>query len=329
MLKTSSASNSRIWTFLSWLMVLIAVMPLITSCESNRTIVHDLEEKDANEILNLLSSKGIDATKTKSAEGGGGGSKITLWNIDVPQLDASKALSILNQNGLPRKRGQNLLNIFSGTSLVPSEMSEKIRMQAGLNETLASIIRKMDGVIDADVQISFPEEDPLNPGVTKGKLAASVYVKYSPMLDNPNVHLSSKIKSLVSSGVPNLEYDNVSVILDRARFGNIEMNPTPIREEKNFVNIWSIVVAQESVTRFRVVFFSFILIVLLAILFVGWVIWKLMPVIERLGGYKALFGLAPLTIQKEPVVEIENEEGGEEGEEGSSSEPSDTEIDEK
>lgn len=317
----------RTLTLFSWLFAITAVMTFMTGCESSRTIVHDLDEKEANEILNLLASRSISAVKSKAAETSGGGSKITLWNIDVPELDATKAMSILNQNGLPRKRGQNLLNIFSGTSLVPSEMSEKIRYQAGLNETLSSIIRKMDGVLDAEVQISFPEEDPLNPGQTKGKLTASVYVKYSPLLDDPNVHLSTKIKSLVASGVPNLEYDNVSVILDRARFGNIE-SLTPIREEKSFVNIWSIVVAQESVTRFRLVFFSFILLVVLAILTVGWLLWKLVPVIERLGGYKAIFSLSPFAIQKEPEEEKEKEEGAEEAEEGASAEPSDKEIDE-
>lgn len=315
--------SKKIWTLLCWILVLGASMPIITGCESNKTIVHDLDEKEANEILNLLASKSIDAIKEKALEGGGGSKSTFIWNIVVPSDKAPEAMAILNQSGLPRRRPQTLLNIFANSGLVPSEMTEKIRYQSGLSESLASIIRKMDGVIDAEVQISFPEEDPLHPGENKQKMTASVYVKYSPLLDDPNVHLSTKVKQLVASGVPGLDYDNVTVVLDRARFANIDLTQTPAHEEKSFVNIWSVIVAQESVTKFRIIFFAFIILLLLLLTLLGWLLWKLNPLIERAGGYKALFSLTPLTSSHVPEESTE-----EKPEKDEKREAADAEIDE-
>lgn len=191
-----------------------------TSCSSTKTIVNALDEKDANEILVYLSSRNVDAIKVQNKEaaaGGGGGSKIVLWDIQVPSEQVTEAMALLNQVGLPRRRGQSLLNIFGGGGLVPSELQEKIRYQAGLAEQIATTIRKIDGILDAEVQISFPEEDPLNPGKKKGKITSSVYVKHSGVLDDPNSHLVQKIKRLVASSITGLDYDDVTVIGDRAR----------------------------------------------------------------------------------------------------------------
>src|ERR1700761_7974142 len=147
------------------LLLLCVLLPLISSCGSRKTIVNSLDEKEANEIIVFLSTKGIDVVKQPAKEaggGGGGGAKIQLWDISVPDDESLEAMSYLNQVGLPRRRSQNLLGIFTGTGLVPSEMEQQIRYQAGLAEQIASIIRKIDGVLDAEVQISFPKEDPLN-----------------------------------------------------------------------------------------------------------------------------------------------------------------------
>jgi len=199
----------------------------LASCERRQTIVNALEEKEANEILVFLSSRDIYATKVQSVgTGGAGGQKIILWDVTVPRNQVTEAMALLNQSGLPRRRGQNLLKIFGEAGLVPSELSEKIRYQAGLAAQIGSTIRKIDGILDAEVQISFPEEDPLNPGKKKGDITASVYVKHSGVLDDPNTHLMTKIKRLVTASVTGLRYDNVTVISDRARYRDPFTAPT-------------------------------------------------------------------------------------------------------
>jgi type III secretion protein J len=267
---------------------------LFTSCGSTSTIVNGLDEKDANEILVYLSSKGIPAQKVPTAtSGGGGGQKSLLWDIQVEESRSSEAMALLNQAGLPRRQAQNLLNIFQNTGLVPSELQDKIRYQAGLAEQIASTIRKIDGVLDAEVQISFPEEDPLNPNQKKGKITSSVYIKHNGVLDDPNSHLISKIKRLVAASVTGLDYDNVTVIPDRARFSETTSGSlqTAFDAEKQYVNIWGIILAKESISRFRTVFFSFIGLILLLILTLIWMSWKIMPLLEKHGGVKAFFKL--------------------------------------
>lgn len=286
---------------LVYILLIGCCIPLLTSCGSSKTIVNGLDEKEANEIIVYLANKGIDAQKVRAADaGGGGGSKLILWDINVDSTVSTEAMSLLNQAGLPRKRGQNLLGIFQNTGLVPSEMQEQIRYQAGLAEGIASTIRKIDGVLDAEVNISFPKEDPLNPEKNKGKITASVYVKHSGVLDDPNSHLVSKIKKLVASSVTGLDYDNVTVISDRARYNESPLSgsATTSEEDKLYVSIWSIIVAKESVTRFRVIFFSLTLLILFLILALSWLGWKLWPIVSKPGAFKHLFSLHPLLLEK-------------------------------
>lgn len=284
---------------------LLLMAGLLTSCESRRTIVNGLDEKEANEILVFLSTKGIDANKQQAVSEGAGG-KAVLWNISVESSQANEAMALLNQVGLPRRRGQNLLGIFSNVGLVPSGMQEKIRYQAGLAEQIASTIRKIDGVLDADVQISFPDEDPLNPGANKQKITASVYVKHSGVLDDPNAHLITRIKRLVAGSVNGLDYDNVTVIGDRARF-----NESPLggiqggygEEERPFVNVWSITLAKSSLTRFRLIFFSFTIAILILLLTLIWILWKTYPLLKQAGGLKQLASFRTIPTEKKSEEE--------------------------
>lgn len=292
--------------------LVLLTLPLITiSCSSTRTIVNGLDEREANEIIVFLAAKGIDATKVPSTEGGAGGaSKVVLWDIKVNENQALEAMSLLNQAGLPRRRGQSLLNIFASGGLVPSELQEKIRYQAGLAEQISSTIRKIDGVLDAEVQISFPEENPLNPAEKKGKITASVYVKHNGVLDDPNAHLVTKLKRLVAASVPGLDFDNVTVVGDRVRFGSVTGGGTQtFGAEDSQVRIWSITLAKESVTRFRIIFFTFVILLILLLVSLGWLGWKTYPLLKKHGGLHALLHTKP--ISTEEVAKTEAEKGSE------------------
>lgn len=298
---------NSILRFLCQTMLFGLCLLFFTSCGSQKTIVNGLDEKEANEIIVYLSGKGIDAAKVPSTEGGaaGGTSKLFLWDIKVDSEQATEAMSLLNQVGLPRRRGQSLLNIFAAGGLVPSELQEKIRYQAGLAEQIASTIRKIDGVLDAEVQISFPEEDPLHPE-KKGKITSSVYVKHSGVLDDPNSHLVTKIKRLVAASITGLDYDNVTVIGDKARYSGLptsEMQIPRSEEEKPMVNVWTLVIAKESLMRFRIVFFSFLVLSLLLCIALIWIGWKIYPLLQEHGGIKQLFTVHQIGAEKEPKAE--------------------------
>jgi len=298
---TRSTPSSRFHIqWLYYLFLLFASLPLITSCENKRNIVNNLDEREANEILVFLASKGIEAIKQQSvAAGVGGGNRAILWDIIVDNVQSNEAMALLNQNGLPRRRSQNLLEIFSNVGLVPSEMEQQIRYQAGLAEQIGSTIRKIDGILDSEVKISFPKEDLLNPASKKGKITASVYIKHNGVLDDPNSHLITRIKRLVAASITGLDYDNVTVVPDRARFNELPPGAlSPNLADMQYMNVWGLVIAKDSLTRFRILFFTFLLLILGLITALAWFGWKLWPIIRDHIDIKDLFYLHPIEIDK-------------------------------
>lgn len=291
--------------FLRSFLILVLPLLLLTSCEQRKTIVNGLNEREANEIIVFLDLRGIDASKAQAeSSGGGGGGDIVLWNISVSEERATEAMAILNANGLPKIQSKDLLGIFKDSGLVPSELQEKVRYQAGLAEQMAGTIRKIDGILDADVRLSFPEEDPLNPGETKGEVTASVYVKHQGVMDDPNSHLETKIKRLVSSSINGLRFDNVTVITDRAIFNDATLNQ--VAAEREWKRVWGIIVAEESLTLFRVIFFSLSILLLSLTLTLIWIIWKLFPIIQSTGGIQSLLSLDPLTMSDVDMNKIKD-----------------------
>lgn len=276
---------------------------LTTGCTGRKSIVNGIDEKEANEIIVFLAGKNIDATKSPQVTSGGGGAKVAKYDIVVDVDKSTEAMALLNQAGFPRRPTQNLLSIFANQTLVPSELQEKIRFQQGLAEQVAGVIRKIDGVLDAEVRISFPEEDPLNPAAKQGKITASVYVKHSGVLDDPNAHLATKIRRLVAASVTGLDFDNVIVIPDRARYGEYQNEMSSLHEsEKDFVSLWGMVLTKESATTFRLIFGFLSILLLLIVLATIWFFWKIFPLLNKYGGYRELFHLHPIELHKKDAT---------------------------
>lgn len=284
---------------------------LLAGCQKTTLVVSGVDEREANEIIVFLASSGISAIKTPGSSSSPGGAQgAPKWNISVDEKKATDAMAILNQNGLPRIKGVNLLDLFGKTGMMSTDKEDTIRYQAGLAEQIASTIRKIDGVIDADVQISFPAADaqalPWEQAAPQ-KITAAIYVKHQGVLDDPNSHLVMKIKRLVSGSIQGLEINDVTVISDRARFTDINMNQTPeilssSQKEKESVSIWGIVMSKSSAARFRVLFFFLSLFVVMFGVFTGWLIWKLYPTLKTAGGLKGLLKAEPFSLEESAKV---------------------------
>lgn len=292
---------------------LFLALVLLTGCESNMVIVSGVEEREANEIVVFLASKGIVARKVAAISSSPASAQSTpKWSIAVDESKATDAMAVLGQNGLPRIKGTNLLDLFGTQGLMSSEKQDTIRYQAGLAEQIANTIRKIDGVIDADVQLSFPPVDTGGsgmPGATQAapqKITAAVYVKHQGVLDDPNSHLVMKIKRLVAGSVNGLDPNDVTVISDRARFADITLSPTPeslSAKTKDYVSIWSIVMSKNSAGRFRTVFFFLSFLAIVFAVFTGWLIWKIYPALKKKGGLRHLLSPAPFEPEAQPPQE--------------------------
>ncbi|MBF8263544.1 MAG: EscJ/YscJ/HrcJ family type secretion inner rane ring protein [Parachlamydiales bacterium] len=261
----------------------VFILLLLCACEGNHSIVNNVEERDANEIVVFLASKGIEAQKVQATAGGAAAATgpSNLFNITVDADHATEAMALLTRYGLPRIQGTNLLTLFKGGGMMSTEREETIRYNAGLAEQIRNTIRKIDGILDADVQLSFPPTE-IIPGAPPGKTTAAVYVKHQGVLEDPNSHIETKIKRLLAGSINGLEYDNVTVISDRSRFADISLEPNQEsisgkNYQQTYASIWSIIMTKSSLTRFRVIFFTLITLVLLLAGGLGWMIYKFYP----------------------------------------------------
>jgi type III secretion protein J len=298
------------------LFLLLPCFLLLGACQSNTIIINDVDEREANEIIVFLAHRNIPATKIASSSAGVGGMSAValLFNISVDMKKATEAMALLNQNGLPRKRGVTLLDLFAAKGLMSSDKEETIRYQAGLAEQLAGMIRKIDGIVDAEVQLAFPPQATgmgiANP--QQQKVTASVYVKHQGVLDDPNSHLVTKIKRLVSASVNNLDINDVTVIPDRARFGEASSNGGSgsdsfgVEQQEGYVSIWSIVMNKESASKFRFLFFVLLFAVILFVIMTAWLMWKFYPILRKKGGLRELLNLRPIQAERLEDEEIDS-----------------------
>ncbi len=285
---------------------------ILCGCEETKSIVSGVDERDANVIVVFLQSKGIQATKVPIAMGpamGGEGPASPKFNITVSSAQAIDAMSILNSNGLPRRQGTNLLELFSKQGLMSTDKEQTIKYQAGLAQQLTNMILMIDGVIDANVQLSFPSQEETGGETTHQAITAAVFVKHQGILDDPNAHLENKIKRLVSGSITGLDINDVTVVSDKSRFTDVSFEPSLEAmggQSKEYVKIWSMVMSKQSAATFRLIFFVLLIIAIGLALFAGWIVWKIYPILRTKGGIKDLFNPDPilhLLKKKEPNTE--------------------------
>lgn len=310
MIKYKSIHMLKIKSFLTLITLL-----LLSACTENKSIVMDVDEREANTIVVFLASKGIHASKVMQPQNTtGGANQGSLFQIEVKEPEMTKAMAYLNQNGLPRMQTTNLLTIFAKSGLMSSTSEETIRYQAGLAEQISGTIRRIDGILDAQVQIAFPKEDTSigNTG-TPEKITAAVYVKHQGILDDPNSHLVAKIKRLVAASVSGLDINDVSVIPDRSRFLDLNLTTSPEMlsgASSNYVEIMSIKMAPSSVSAFQSLFFSLLSLGIFFFLIALSLLWKCYPILKSQGFLKLLslepFGLEAISTTKneQPPTEL-------------------------
>lgn len=161
----------------------------------------DLDQRQANEVVAALASKGIPAQRESSKSG-----KIT---VSVPKDRFADAMSILSENGLPKQSFESLGDVFKNDGLISSPVQEKARMIYGLSQELSKTILDIDGVLSARVHLVLPENDPLRQNLAPS--SASVFIRHKTTV--PMNSLIPQVKMLVANGVAGLSYDKVSVVL--------------------------------------------------------------------------------------------------------------------
>ena len=186
----------------------VVVLFGITACQEVE-IVHDLTERDANEIMVLLSRNNIPATKHKEIS-----NQEVFWTIKTKPDVELQARSILVANNLPHIRHGGLEGICKDAGLILTPKTERCREILSYKGEIINSLESIPGVVSADVVLNLPEkEDFPDENVPQARPTASVTIQY---LTDANVKTrltEGKVQEFVANGVNGLDMRDVTVII--------------------------------------------------------------------------------------------------------------------
>jgi len=178
---------------------LCAATLLLGAC-SNQELYTQLSERQANEMVAVLRSAGIEADKTVR-EG--------KFSVTTSRSDFSQAVRTLNAQGYPRDSFDSMGKVFKREGFVSSPLEERARLMHAMSQEISNTIANIDGVITARVHLVVPERNPLVDKLQPA--AAAVFIKHRA--DRNLASQTAQIKALVVNSIEGLSYDNVTVAL--------------------------------------------------------------------------------------------------------------------
>ena len=179
------ALTLRFWNSL----LVLLLCCLLSACEES--ILHDLNEIEANRLLTRLQEVSVIAEKVKQADG--------KWSLVVAEDQSQIALRFLEQMRLVRGKVNEDRN--TGT-IITSREEQRFQHERALSHAIEETLLQIDSVLEARVHLNLPAFDPLFGSTNDQNKPGSAGVLVIVQADS---NLSEeKISELVSgaSGVP-------------------------------------------------------------------------------------------------------------------------------
>jgi type III secretion protein J len=176
------------------------LLTLVSACAV--PIAADLDDSEANRVYVVLDRANVAAGKEPdpAAEG--------KWRIDVARDDVPRALALLREEELPRRRPTGVLDAVGKGSLVPSEAAERAQIALGIAGDLERTLEDIDGVLSAHVHLSMPASPARD--LTAAHGSAGVLIEHRG--STPPVSVES-VQRLVAGAVGGVLPTDVSVVL--------------------------------------------------------------------------------------------------------------------
>lgn len=196
-------------------LALLSLILTLSACQGDQEIIGNLSETDANEVLVVLASQKISATKVAVAAKTG--NKAPTYSVHVSGTKAPEAMRILVDNRLPRAKSAGLGEIYpsDSSSIIPSQSEEKAKFLRAMQGEVENMLKVLPGIIEARVVVVVPDQNVVR-DLQSGppKATASVAVVYNPIdaKGTPPVK-AEEIKYLVSSAIEDLAPSRVSVLM--------------------------------------------------------------------------------------------------------------------
>ncbi|MGS0743096.1 hypothetical protein ACVBEF_14875 [Glaciimonas sp. GG7] len=174
----------------------------LTGCgNSSVEIAGGLSKLEVRNIASALSAVGIVVNVSENRDG-----ESTIF---VDKADEKESRSLLHDQGLPRKRYDNLGDVFKKDGLFSSPLEERARYVHALGQQLEESISNIDGVMYVTVHPVLPKRASLIEEETPA--SAGVLIKYDNLVEFDRI--VPEIRQFVARSIPNLEIDRVSVVV--------------------------------------------------------------------------------------------------------------------
>jgi type III secretion system YscJ/HrcJ family lipoprotein len=185
---------------------------LATAACGVETVVHNLDEKEANQIVELLAEDGISASKGLIDTG-----RSITYTISVPSGSRLTAIKTLNRNEMPRRRDTGYIDVFKDSGLIPTAAEERAKGLAAIEGEIEKQLKLVDGILDVQVNLVLPEETALRTAQdVRSPTTASVTIKYLPGSGGTKPLSEPQVQAVVAAGVERLTPDNVVVVMTPA-----------------------------------------------------------------------------------------------------------------
>jgi type III secretion protein J len=179
---------------------------LLCTAACRERIQHGLDERQANELQTVLVERGLDARKVVEA-----GKKPT-WAIEVVEEQASDAVRILAELGLPRPAAETGCDVFGGGGLVRTPVEEQVCRVRVLERGLEKTLQTLDGVFLARVHLVVPP--PPRPGQAPQPSKASAMMRVEAGRAAQFQQSQESLRALIAGGVEGLAPETVSLMVD-------------------------------------------------------------------------------------------------------------------
>lgn len=241
---------------------------LITGCGGKTVLYSNLKEKDANEMMALLETKGVPCTKIAGKE--------NTWELNVASVQFAHAIELLEAEGYPPTAYQGLGQIFGQKGMVSSPTEERARFMYALSQSLAETIAQIDGVLTARVHVVLAETEPFSDRIRPASASVFIKCRYDMNLDA----YIPQIKNLVANSIEGLVYDHVSVVIFRANPPEATIAQKALLWQKQapptYKSVMSIKVDPAYAGRLWTIIILLVLLFLAAAGMAGFALWQLL-----------------------------------------------------
>lgn len=182
----------------------LAALAFLSGC-SSKPLATITSEGEAIEVIDVLRENGIASDKTEIGDERSKQYQIFVHEDFLGGSDNySAAFQVLSDNCLPHRDPQQPQE--SGP--IPTPGIEKLRTEWQLKMNIIRQLRKLPAVTCPDVNFVFPEDQLRS--VTPYPATASVTLSYK----NQDIGFNEQqVRNLVAASVPNLQPDNVKVVM--------------------------------------------------------------------------------------------------------------------